>query len=547
LPVFWLARDRLKSDWAGAALAVAYLLAPALQGALLSDFHAVSMTVSLLLFGFYFLYAQRYGAFLACMVLSALAKEDVPLLVAAIGAYALVFAAWITDDQRERRRTRWVGVSVALMGLVWFVLCVQVIQPAYHGLPNSPFTHRLAIFGPTAKASLLNLLRDPRLLWHWLNRPEIRTYMFGLLASAGYVSLFSPVLLALSAPVVAMNVLSTWDWTYSEGAHYSASIMAFIFIAAIFGLDFLAHQLSRWTKLSRAWTVNGLAVVVLLVAGAHHYQIGISPLSASYSPPRITAHHRLAQAMMERIPPDAALSAQSGLYPHLSHRKKAYFFPAVNDAEYVLLDVTGSSYPIAAPEVQSTAKSLLDSGQFGVLAAEDGYVLLQRGLSEASTLPDAFYEFARADEEPISHPLRARFGDDLELLGYDYTIHSAVHAQQLPTTVTTYWRVLRPLDDTLQFVFFFTREDDGAIVYHYDQLTPTALWYPPNRWPEGAVIRVETPALAVGRHKETLVAVVPQGENVWSPAARLKPRSSTIDQPLTTYNQDTLLKLFAFP
>ena len=229
------------------------------------------------------------------MALSILAKEDIPLLVAAIGAYALVFAAWITDDRREKRRTRWWARSRPLMGLGWFVLCIRVIQPAFHGLPSSPFMHRLTLFGPTPKASLLNLLRDPRCSGAGCIRPEIRAYLLGLLSSAGFMSLFSPILLGLSAPVVAMNVFSTWDWTYSEGAHYSASVMAFVFVSGIYGLGFLARQLARWTKLSRAWAVNGLAARRPAGGGVHHYQIGISPLSASYSPPRITAHHRLAQ------------------------------------------------------------------------------------------------------------------------------------------------------------------------------------------------------------------------------------------------------------
>jgi hypothetical protein len=439
-----------------------------------------------------------------------------------------------------------VGAIVALMGLGWFWLCIRVIQPAFHGLPTSPFMHRLTLFGTTPKASLLNLLRDPRPLWRWLIRPEIRVYLLGLLASSGFVSLLSPVLLSLSAPVVVMNVFSTWDWTYSEGAHYSASIMAFVFVSGISGLGFLARQLARRFKLSHAWAVNGLATIVLLVAGYHHVQIGISPFSASYSRPRIADHHRLAQEMVALIPPQAAISTQSGLYPHLSHRQKAYFFPAINDAEYVLLDVTGPSYPIALPEVYATATRLLDSGQFGVLAAQDGYLLLQRGLVGTSTLPDPFYSFGRADEQAVPHLLRARFGDRIELLGYDYVIHNAVHAQQLPAKVITYWRPLAPLEDDLQLVFFFSRQD-GAIVYHYDRLTPTTLWYPPSRWPEGTVIRVETPTLAVGRLKDTLVAVVPRGGDVWSPAARLKPQPSTSNPPLETYDQDTLLKLFTFP
>ena len=128
-------------------------------------------------------------------------------------------------------------------------------------------------------------------------------------------------------------------------------------------------------------------------------------------------------------------------------------------------------------------------------------------------MPDEFYSFVRVDDRAIAHPLHARFGDALELLGYDYVIYNAVHAQQLPATVTTYWRVLRPLEDGLNISLFFSR-DDGAIVYHYEGPTATGLWYPPSRWQPGEVIRIETPVLSVGRLRDVMVAVVAGGRSL---------------------------------
>jgi hypothetical protein len=246
---------------------------------------------------------------------------------------------------------------------------------------------------------------------------------------------------------------------------------------------------------------------------------------------------------MALIPPDAPLSTQSGLYPHLAHREKAYFFPAINDAEYVFLDVTGSSYPITTVEVYETVQRLLNSREFGVLAARDGYLLLRKGLSEGAgmRLPEEFYTFARADEGAIPLRLRARFGDALELLGYDYTILNAVHAHQLPATVTTYWRPLRPLAAHHGFALFFSRQD-GAIVYHY-----TTVWYPLHLWQEGEVIRMETPILSVGRLRGAMAAVVLPPGDPWSVEGRLQPIESAGDRPLEVYEEETLLKLFSFP
>jgi hypothetical protein len=410
------------------------------------------------------------------------------------------------------------------------------------------------VFGPTIKASLLNIARQPMLLVDWLSQPQIVTYLSGLLASAGYLSLLSPLTLAISAPVVAMNVFSAWNWTYSEGAHYSASILPFVVISAIYGLDWIARQVSSRTAISRRHAVDALALVVLAIAGVHHYRIGMSPLAASYHRPRLTDHHRLGHRLMARIPPDAPLSSQSGLYPHLAHREKAYFFPAVNDAEYVLLDVTGSPYPITTREVYQTAQRLMTDDGYGVVAAEDGYLLLKKGVQGRQTrlaggtieLSPAFYTFVRVDEGAVPHSLRARFGDDLELLGYDYTILNVVHASDLPAILSTYWRPLRPLEEGLGVSLFFSRED-GAIVYHFGEATPASIWYPASRWQVGEVIRLETPILTVGRLEEALVAVVSPEGDAWTPQDRLGPVVGIGDPPPAVYDQGTLLGLFALP
>jgi uncharacterized membrane protein len=536
LPAFWLARDHLGSDFAGLVFALAYLMAPAVEGANLSDFHAVSLTASLLLFAFYFLQARRYRLFFVFIILAMSAKEDVSPLILMMGLYIFF---WL----RERE----VGALTALMGLSWFLVCTQLILPYHNGLPISPFLHRLAIFGPTVKESLRHFLQDPVLLLQWLHQPEIFTYLGGLLTSAGFMSLFSPVILGLGAPAVAMNIFSTWSWTYSEGAHYSASLVPFIIVSGIHGLGFLARHFSERWGVPHLRATNSLAVLVLLSSGYHHYQIGISPLARGFHPPRITAHHRLAQEFMALIPAGASLSAQSSLYPHLAHREKAYFFPAINDAEYVLLDVTSSPYPITVAKLHWEIQRLLDSQEFGVLAAQDGYLLLKKGLSEnlETNLPNEFYTLARTEEGAVPHPLRARFADRLELVGYDYSILNVIHAHQLPATVTTYWRPLQPLNMDYGFTFFFTRQD-GAIVGYYDGGTPTSLWYPTSVWQEGEVIRMETPILPIGRLRDVMLAVTLPAADPWSVEGRLRPVESARGQPLTIIEGGSLLKLFSF-
>ncbi len=534
-PAFLLARRYLQSDWAGVAFALAFLLAPALIGAALSDFHAVSLCASLLLLALYLAHQRRFCPFLGVLIVAMLAREDISALVSMLGLYLFVVL-------RERRY----GALTAALGTAWFVACTRLILPHFSGLAVSPFLSRLAIFGPTLKESLWNALRQPALILHWVSRREIVSYLGGLLASGGFMSLFAPQVLVLASPVLALNTFSNWSWSYSEGAHYSASIVPFVIVSAIYGTGVVARQLQRRWGVAYPRASAVLAALVLAVSIAHHHQIGVSPIARTFHPPRVDAHDRLGEQLIAQIPPQAAVSAQSNLYPHLSHRQQAYFFPAVNDAEYVLLDVTSPAYPLTVGGLYREVVQLLRSAQFGVWAAEDGYLLLKRGaaLSHTAQMPEPFYDFAYAAESDIPHPMRVRFGDALELVGYDVTVLNVVQAQELPVQIQTFWRPLHPLSLDDVFGWFFTR-DDGAIVYHYDQGTPTTVWLPPSTWAQGQVITMETPILNVGRLRDVLLAVAPPDGDLWAAEDRLP--IQLVDAPDAELRGDgTLLRLLQF-
>jgi hypothetical protein len=475
------------------------------------------MCSSLLLLALYWTHQRRFGPFLATVVVAMLAKEEISALVCMLGLYGFFVL-------RERR----LGAGVFVLGLTWFAVCTRVIMPHYSGLASSPFLARLAIFGPTLKESLLNALRQPVLVLRWLGRREVVTYLAGL-----------------AAPVLALNVFSNWSWTYSEGAHYSATIVPFVIVSAIYGTGVVARQLTD-RGLPYHQAIAALSAMVLGISAVHHHQISVSPLARTFHPPSIDAHDHLGHQLIDSIPAQAAVSAQSNLYPHLAHREKAYFFPAVNDAEYVLLDVTSPAYPLTVRGLHLEAVDLLRSAQFGIWDARDGYLLFKRGAppSASAEMPAAFYTFARAGESEIGHPMRVAFGDDLELVGYDVMVLNVVQAQELPVQIKTFWRALRPLRQDVQFVWFFTR-DDGAIVYHYHQGTPTTVWLPPSRWPEGEVMVMQTPILNVGRLHEVLLAVTPPGRDIWAQEDRLAIQPTSAPHA-ELRAEGTLLKLLQF-
>ena len=90
LPIFWLGRNRFGADWAGILYVVIYLMYPALQAAVVFDFHGVTLAATFLAFALWALLQRRYVAFGAASLLAMSCKEDMPLLILMMGLYILL-------------------------------------------------------------------------------------------------------------------------------------------------------------------------------------------------------------------------------------------------------------------------------------------------------------------------------------------------------------------------------------------------------------------------------------------------------------------------
>ena len=139
LPVFWLARKHLGSERAGLGFALAYLLYPAVQWLTLAEFHPVALACPLLLFAFWYLDEDRLVPFAVFAGLAALTKEEIPLVIAAMGIwYAL-----------SRKRYR-VGGAIAALARLATAISVSVVLPHFNEGASSSFYDRYGALGGSA-------------------------------------------------------------------------------------------------------------------------------------------------------------------------------------------------------------------------------------------------------------------------------------------------------------------------------------------------------------------------------------------------------------
>ncbi|MDP2727297.1 MAG: hypothetical protein Q8P59_07110, partial [Dehalococcoidia bacterium] len=236
----------------------------------------------------------------------------------------------------------------------------------------------------------------------------------------------------------------------------------------------------------------------------------------------------------------AAVSAGSGLNPHVSQRQSLYLFPEIKDAENVLLDVSANTYPIDGPSQRRVAMDLIKGGQWGIVAADDGYLLLGKGVG-GSSFPDRFFDFARANDPKIAHPLEATFGP-LRLIGYDIEPRGALHGKDPYANLTLYWRALEaPKKDYGIAVFLIS--PSNSVVANLTRHAAT-IWYPTSQWRMGEVIKVVVPRIPLAGYSRGEVQLgIVDGPDENNPELRLRPKVLESPQLVPLNGDQTLLRL----
>lgn len=535
LPLYALARLRGLSSWLALSFALAFLLNPTIQAANWLEFHPVTLAPTFLMAAFYFLVAGRTRRFALFALLAASCKEEIGLLVAMIGLYA-----WLG------LRRPGLGLTTMALGGGWSLLAVFGVQQAAAG--GNIHWGRYAYLGETTLEKLATLATRPDVIAAQLRRADVGRYFFELLLPVGFTALLAPEVLLLALPSLAINLLADFTPMHQVTTLiYAAPVSPFVMLAAVMGA---ARVNERWSQASlkqrQAFAFQTAAAFVVLGGALIGQRLwGYLPGSGHHLPLTVTEHHRRAEAILAQIPPDAAVSAQDRLNPHVSGRRTLYIFPRVDDADYVLLDVTGPAWPQHPNDLKRSVDALL-AGEFGVAAAGDGYLLLQRG-APLKTPPPEFYTAWQPTAQPPNNgelqEVSVVFGDEtgdlLRLRSYGVGVD-----RYGELVITLIWEALRPLDEAFRFYVVYL---DGELQAIYDTrfYPPTAvLWYPTSLWTPGAPVLVQTLPWTLDADRFALGVGVYAGDEGWDAGARLKVRQVEPTAPLL--QEGTLVRLGGF-
>jgi uncharacterized membrane protein len=319
LPLAWLARTKTGSVKVGAAFGLMYLSYPAVGWLGWLTFHPEALAITPLLFAAWFAHSRRYVRLAVSMVFALSCREDVGLIVGALGIAWCVMAIWNRRKNPSVKAELLVALMTTLVGFGWFFYCSKVLIPSALGSDVYYIDRFYAQYGSTMSEVAVNLATHPGTLAALSAKPQARTYLLDLFGPLGFASLLGlPVLSAM--PQLVATIAADGKFVREIRFQYTALMVPGIMLGAV---DTAAFALRRWRKLGKV-----ILGWMLLCTCASALLRSPLPIGVGFNSWKLREPARASlDKAVALIPADATVAASDNITAHLSHRRGVYDFP----------------------------------------------------------------------------------------------------------------------------------------------------------------------------------------------------------------------------
>ncbi|WP_245966453.1 DUF2079 domain-containing protein [Sphaerisporangium album] len=366
VPPLWVFARRALGTTAGAYfVVVAYAVSWPVARAMNFDFHEVAFVPLITAVMIERFSAGRHGHVLTAAAALLLVKEDMGLMVAGFGAFALV------------RGRRFDGIAYILGGLGYTLYARSLMIPGVGGDPEMYWAY--GQFGPDIPHAAVKAVSDPLTVIGTLFSPQVKIDTWGfLLWPSLMLCLFSPLFL-MALPQLLERMLSDRLHWWITDFHHSAFTVVILLCAGTDGAVRLGRRLRRHhdgleeRHTALVWAA-GVCVVALTLVPRFPFDQLIRPEFYDRHPDVVAADEAV-----KAVPSGVVVEAVNHVGPHLSARTTVLLWedkPPV--APWIVADTARVSHPWGSPDRQRQRVDELKLLGYQVVFDREGYVVLHR-------------------------------------------------------------------------------------------------------------------------------------------------------------------------
>jgi len=311
-------------------------------------------------------------------------REDYALWLIFICGFLMILHR--ADKPKLKRAT-----LLLVLSILFFFIIFQCIIPALEDEHKKYTLFNFAVLGKTPGEALAFVLQHPiqafKLLYtnhsgsNYYDGIKQEFYWVYFL-SGGFLLLYRPLFLIPFIPIIAKKMYNDDPLRWSMESFYSIEIVSLLPVLAFF---IIAGLRSETLKVTMAWLLCGCALVVTgfeltKPAPYHKGLLGDTRKSNFLDSTFYASDYNVKEInkAMKLIPDTAAVSASGKISQHLAYRKKIYYFPRIDDAQYVFVIKNNDTWPISKERIDTLINELHTRRDFEMLLDKPDFWLLRK-------------------------------------------------------------------------------------------------------------------------------------------------------------------------
>ena len=318
----------------------------------------------------FFYYKNNFKWFLIALGFYLLARDDLSLTAIALGICFLLF------DWKEKRKYAFVCI---LISGAYFILAHKIIIPFFSPLPDGRYAAwRFSHLGNSMTDVMQNAIANPgkfiSLMFDTIEKQEKLKYFF---YTGGILFIIRPQFALLIVPTFFTTCLSNSWPLWGNMYHYNilfAVLLPFVIISAI--------------HLVRSISLKYILLIPIIWLNLHYLKKNFFRdwrtfdriFTSDYYHQR-TNQNEITEAL-KQIPDDASVSATNHLTSHLAFRDKVYFFPDIQDAEYIAIiesDGKDRFYPFeSSDKFMESVKQIRENSKYELVFEKNQMLIFKK-------------------------------------------------------------------------------------------------------------------------------------------------------------------------
>jgi len=321
----------------------------AIYSALGFDFHDNVVGAMFVPWFLYFVTYEKWAKASFTFVFMLISKENVALWT------VFICIGLITIHYKDIRKLKYI-ISYTVIAFVYFVLVMKVIMPALANEGREYLHFEFSALGKDFGDAILTILTRPGFIFSLIFENHVSDPVafgikselhFVVLLSGGVFLFFKPRYLIMLIPIYAQKLLNDDFGKWGINYQYSIEFVPVLTIVAFSWIHDLKNPKRRYLFAYLLITASILTTSSVLEKRISTWYNAINHQFYKKNHYVRNFDVKGMHEILDKIPDDAVVCAQTMLVPHLAFRDYIYQYPDVNNAEYiVLLTVDDNTYPL---------------------------------------------------------------------------------------------------------------------------------------------------------------------------------------------------------